>query len=306
MRRMTCLIKASVALTGIAVALLLTLTIATIIPNIVFIGSFRAELVGLLLLALGVWVVLAALYVLARRWMQTSLFSERQHTIREQQAAHQAFHRRFLQHLDHEIKNPLAVIRIGVLNLQQGSVSPESLERFQQQVARLQKLLEDLRFLTEIEDYLLEKEAVNLQDVLEDAIALTQQEKRQIDLHIQQIPWKLSSVLGDQDLLLVAFRNVIENALKFSVAPQRVEIRATDDGDKAIIEIADIGIGIPAVDLPNVFEDLYRGKNTHNVSGSGLGLTLVQRIMALHNGSVEIHSREGQGTVVRLRLPVAR
>jgi len=300
------LIAAFLALTFAALVLVLLLTVANVVPNYVFVGSFRAELIALVLLALAVWALLTVWAWLLRTWIRSARLSERKHTVREQQAAHQAFHRRFLQQLDHEIKNPLAVIRIGVLNLQQESPSPESLERLQQQVSRLQKLLEDLRYLTEIEDYPLEKEAVVLQDVLEDAISLTQQDGRRVDLHIQQIPWKLSPVLGDQDLLLVVFRNVLENALKFTSAPNRVEVRATEDGDKAIVEIADTGIGIPAADLPNVFEDLYRGKNAHSVSGSGLGLTLVQRIMTLHNGSVEIHSREGQGTVVRLRLPVVK
>ncbi|MBC7814403.1 MAG: hypothetical protein H7175_24820, partial [Burkholderiales bacterium] len=138
------LIAAFLALIFVALVLVLLLTVANVVPNYVFVGSFRAELIALVLLALALWALLTMLAWLLRTWIRSARLSERKHTVREQQAAHQAFHRRFLQQLDHEIKNPLAVIRIGVLNLQQESPSPESLERLQQQVSRLQKLLEDL------------------------------------------------------------------------------------------------------------------------------------------------------------------
>ncbi|MBO9361169.1 MAG: sensor histidine kinase [Thermoflexus sp.] len=104
---------------------------------------------------------------------------------------------------------------------------------------------------------------------------------------------------------MVVFRNLLDNALKFTRAGDRVEVRVMEDGEWAVVEVADTGPGIPAEELPHIFEELYRGSNARGIPGSGLGLALVQRIVALHGGEVTVRSREGQGTVVRVRLPLA-
>ena len=72
-----------------------------------------------------------------------------------------------------------------------------------------------------------------------------------------------------------------------------------------IVEVADNGIGIPSADVPHVFDELYRASNAARVSGSGMGLALVQRIVALHHGEVSLRSREGHGTVITVQLPLA-
>lgn len=265
------------------------------LPNYLFMGGFRADLTGLLFLNAVGWSLLVIGYGLFSVWFKRQINK----TSQQQQQNYQTAHRQFIQRLDHEIKNPLAVLRVGLSNLQE----TQSVERLGQQVQRLQKLLEDLRYLTEIETYQLDINPVNLQEVLEDAIELTRQEGRSIQLHIQEIPWTLSPIPADQDLLLVAFRNVLDNALKFTTPANKIEIRAVEDKDHVIVEIADTGMGIPDEDLPLIFEDLYRGKNARNIPGSGLGLTLVRRIMTLHKGSIDIRTKLGQGTVVRLTLP---
>jgi len=111
--------------------------------------------------------------------------------------------------------------------------------------------------------------------------------------------------VGRPGLLVVVFRNLLDNALKFTRAGDRVEVRVMEDGEWAVVEVADTGPGIPAEELPHIFEELYRGSNARGIPGSGLGLALVQRIVALHGGEVTVRSREGQGTVVRVRLPLA-
>jgi two-component system OmpR family sensor kinase len=108
--------------------------------------------------------------------------------------------------------------------------------------------------------------------------------------------------LGDRDLLVLAFRNLIDNALKYSAPGDRVEIRATDDGQWVTVEVADTGLGIPSDQLPRIFEELYRADNAHGISGSGLGLALVWSILKLHGGRIDVRSREAGGTVVRVRL----
>jgi two-component system OmpR family sensor kinase len=275
--------------------------------NYTFTGRYTVDLAALVSNG-GLLIGLIILLVLAgREWAARRVQSA--HT--EAQTAESAARRRFLRRLDHELKNPLQIIRLGVVNLrQQAALTPEqttSLDRVAQQTQRLQELVEDLRNLADIEERGLDRTAVRLQDVLSDAVDFAGGQGRTVALNLQQVPWPVSSVYGDPDLLLILFRNLIENALKFTDDGDRVEVRATDDGRSATVEVADTGSGIPPDDLPNIFEELYRGQNSRalNASGSGLGLALVKRIVDLHGGEIIPRSRVGQGTVMTVRLPLA-
>ncbi len=227
-----------------------------------------------------------------------------QHAAAEKEAAAR---RRFLRRLDHELKNPLAIMRLSIENLQSGEPSRDSVERLIEQTRRLSKLVEDLRRLADLDVGGLERDRVDLRSVLEEAIELTYDaaNPRRIQLSVQQIPWALSPVIGDRDLLAVAFRNLIDNAIKFTDVDSRIEIRAAENGAFAQVEIADAGRGIPPEDLPYIREELYRGQNAASVPGSGLGLPLVERIIGLHGGTLDVRSRVGMGTVFTVRLPLA-
>ena len=239
----------------------------------------------------------------SKRRFDRALVEERAAQIQERQ--------RFMRRLDHELKNPLTTIRLGIANLKENPTPGEemtgSLERISHQAQRLQTLVENLRRLAEIDENSLDRTQVNLREILEEAeelsLAAPERQGRTVNLSIQQVPWPLSTVWGDRDLLVVAFRNLIENALKFSSPEGRVEVRASEDGHNILVEIDDNGRGIQAEDLSHIFDELYRGENARDMPGSGLGLTLVRRIIELHGGSVDIHSRPDQGTMVRVHLP---
>jgi signal transduction histidine kinase len=119
------------------------------------------------------------------------------------------------------------------------------------------------------------------------------------------MPWPVSDVWGDRDLLVLVFRNLLDNALKFSAPEGQVEVRVTEDGRMAIIEVVDTGPGVPPEEIPHIFEELYRGENARGVPGSGLGLRLVERIVELHDGAVQVRSKPERGTVFTVRLPQA-
>lgn len=220
-------------------------------------------------------------------------------------------HRRFVHRLNHELKNPLTAIRAGLANLDPHGAadsSATSLANVQQQVERLARLVEELRKLADLETSQLEREPVDLATVVDEAVELARsmpgREDRRVQVHVQKVPWSLSPVQGDRDLLLLALYNLLDNALKFSPPEAAVEVRASEDGSRAAVEVADTGPGIPAEELPHVAEELYRGRGAQGVEGSGLGLALVDRIAALHGGELILRSREGQGTVATLRLPL--
>jgi two-component system OmpR family sensor kinase len=110
--------------------------------------------------------------------------------------------------------------------------------------------------------------------------------------------------MGDWDLLFLAAYNLLDNALKFTRPGDTVEVRASEAGAFVTTEVADTGPGIPAEELPRVWEELYRGRGARGIPGSGLGLSLVRAVVERHGGQVTMRSRAGQGTVVRIRLPV--
>ena len=219
--------------------------------------------------------------------------------------------RRFLQRLDHELKNPLTAIRAGLANLANGSASSaqqDALSSVEAQVLRLSRLTADLRKLAELEARSLERVPVDVAELLQEAVVLAQEqpeaEGRRLALTLPQAPWPVPDVLGDWDLLFLAAYNLLDNALKFTRPGDTVEVRAFEDGAFVAIEVADTGPGIPADEVPRVWDELYRGQGARGVPGSGLGLALVRAIVERHGGRVTLRSRVGQGTVVAVRLPV--
>ncbi len=219
--------------------------------------------------------------------------------------------RRFLQRLDHELKNPLTAIRVGLANLSgdpPSNARQEALASVETEVLRLSRLISDLRKLAELETRPLEQASVDVAELLEEAVAVAREqptvEGRQVSLVLPQVPWPVPMILGDRDLLFLALYNLLDNALKFTHAGDTVEVRAFDDGNAVVIEVADTGPGIPEDEIPRVWEELYRGRDARGVPGSGLGLALVRAVIERHGGRVKLRSRVDQGTVVTVRLPV--
>ena len=222
--------------------------------------------------------------------------------------------RSFIRRLDHELKNPLTGLRAALANLSE-SATPEEREKAsvnaRRDVERLQRLLADLRKVSDLDEIPLETLPVQVPELLEEIIeavgGLPVYHGRSLSLLIANVP-PLPPVIGDRDLLGLAFYNLIDNALKFSGPGNAVQVRAREDGRSVVVEVADGGPGLPAEDLPHIFEELYRGTNARGIPGSGLGLALAARIVNLHAGSLKVSSRQGerQGTVFSMILPAGR
>jgi two-component system OmpR family sensor kinase len=219
--------------------------------------------------------------------------------------------RRFLQRLDHELKNPLTAILAGLANVSMVESNAENqpaLNSVTSQVHRLRQLVGELRKLSDLEARELDREPVDMTDLLEEVFSLAEEqstaEKRELTLSIPHAPWPLPDVNGDRDLLFLAIYNPLDNALKFTQPDDTIELRAAEEDGAVAIEIADTGPGIPEEELSHVWEELYRGEGARGVPGSGLGLALVRAIVNRHGGQAIIRSRPNQGTQVTLRLPV--
>lgn len=272
-----------------------------LLPN--FLLSLRADL-GTMGVMVGMFLSLCLLIV----W-GIGVWLERQYLIeltdREEKFADE--HAQFLRRLDHELKNPLTAIQAGLANLTSGS-NGETLESVQAQTLRLSRLVSDLRKLADLETRPIERAPVDLTDLLAEAVSLVNEDpeagRRSFILNLPRAPWPLPEVMGDEDLLLLAMLNILDNAVKFSQPGATIEVRAFEDSNMVIVEIADTGAGIPDEELPFVWQELYRGQHARGIPGSGLGLTLVRAIADKHGGQVSIRSRVKTGTVVTLKVPV--
>ncbi len=214
---------------------------------------------------------------------------------------------RFLRRLDHEIKNPLMGIRTALDNLAETTEADEKLwirSAIYEQIDRLNRLISDLRKISEFDSRDIEQLPIDTSGLVRDAfnVALEHEQAPMRRLHID-IPETLPNISGDYDLLLLAVYNVMNNAIKYSNEGDEVCLCATNTDDKIKISITDTGVGIAAIDLPYVWDELYRADNVKGTSGSGIGLALVKRIIERHGGTVAITSQLGAGTEVAIILP---
>lgn len=181
------------------------------------------------------------------------------------------------------------------------------------QAARLSALVGELRKLSEMHSYPLQLEPVDLAELTADVATNVMARYttaggngRDIRLTFPTAPRQIPTIVADPDLLYLALHNIISNAAKFSTDQDRIEICATEQAGWVELEVADTGIGIPTDELGFVWEELARASNARGVSGSGLGLSMVRLIVERHGGNVALRSRPGQGTSVRVRLPLHR
>jgi two-component system OmpR family sensor kinase len=220
-------------------------------------------------------------------------------------------HRQFLRRLDHELKNPLTGLQATLTNLREAESDEEiqqGVENAAQAANRLGRILGDLRKLSELEYQMLEHRPVDIEQLVSEmvsaACSLPAHRGRNVKLLVSKVP-VLPPVLGDRDMLGLAFYNLIDNALKFTTQDDAIEVRIRDDGRLLFIEVADSGAGIPLQEQGRIFEDLYRGENASEIEGSGLGLPLARRIVTLHGGEIALRSdpAQGPGNVFIIRLP---
>jgi two-component system, OmpR family, sensor kinase len=219
---------------------------------------------------------------------------------------------RFLLRLDHELKNPLTAIRAGLANVQPAETANGTvgaLASVSAQTERIARLASDLRKLAELETQPIETAPVDVPDLLREVAEavgeISGARERSIRVAVPHAPWPLPLLDGDRDLLFIALQNLVANAIKFSGPGDAVEIRASEDGDALLVEVADTGAGIPPDETGQVWQELARGRAARALPGTGIGLALVRVVIARHGGWAGIRSRDGQGTVVSLRLPLS-
>lgn len=216
---------------------------------------------------------------------------------------------RFLQRLDHELKNPLTAMQIALANLEDTTdleARREIRAGMRGQILRLSHLISDLRKLASLGKSAIERIPVDVGELLAEVMLvfrdgdLATRRRFISDYNAAALP----SLVGDRDLLQLAIYNLMDNACKFTRDGDTITLRATVEDEQLIIAVSDTGRGIPAGDVAHVWEDLYRSPDVQGIPGSGVGLAMVKGIVEQHDGSVMIDSEFGQGTTVTLTLPI--
>jgi len=219
--------------------------------------------------------------------------------------------RRFLADVSHDLRTPLTVIKGNVsLIRKMRKNDEESLEGIEQEVDHMTRLVGDLLLLAQAESgrLPLDMQTVELDTVLlevfnqmktlaGDKVALTISEIDQVQL------------TGDRDRLKQMLINLMGNAVQYTPAGGSVTLALSKTELQAKLIISDTGPGIPAEDLPHLFERFYRGQSKHRpdqTSGYGLGLSIAYWIVRNHGGYIEVSSREGQGTTFCVWLPLTQ
>ena len=215
----------------------------------------------------------------------------------------------FVASASHDIRTPLSALQgqIDVLLTEPSldSNAKESLRRMQKEVRRLIRLANNLLLNAQLESKpkFIHRQ-VNLRGLLEEIVGELAALAQGLDLTL------LASddvvVSGDYDLLKQMIMNVVDNALKYTPKGGQVELALRQEDGWAVMEVSDSGMGIPQEHLPHVMEPFYRvnASKRSPEAGAGLGLAIVKQIVELHDGQIEIHSQEGIGTRVKVRLPI--
>jgi two-component system, OmpR family, sensor kinase len=235
---------------------------------------------------------------------------------REQARASEDRMRQFIADASHELRTPLTSIR-GFAELHRMGAATETAEvrrlmrRVEDEAARMGVLVEDLLLLARLDQQRpMEQTPVDLLDIARDVVhdARAVAPSRSISLNVRAVAPPV--VLGDESRLRQVVHNLMANAIAHTPADTPIAvILSTYDGDRAraVIEVADSGPGLTDEQAQRVFERFYRADTSRSraAGGTGLGLSIVAGIVSAHGGSVTVESREGDGAVFGVELPLA-
>jgi two-component system sensor histidine kinase SenX3 len=219
--------------------------------------------------------------------------------------------RDFVANVSHELKTPMGALGLlaeTLLTETEPTVAQRLAERIHTEAFRVSRIIDDLLDLSRIEsEESPPREPVLISLVIAEAAERVRAaaEQRRIKIAIEE-PNPPIAVLGDRRQLTSAVYNLLENAVKFSYEGSGIDISGRSEGDDALIEVRDRGVGIPARELDRIFERFYRVDHGRSraTGGTGLGLAIVRHVANNHHGSVQVESREGEGSVFILRLPL--
>ncbi len=220
----------------------------------------------------------------------------------------------FIANVSHELKNPLTKISS---QLEVSLLNERKIDDYKQTIASVLEDTQDLAAITEsllelnkisISDYQASFSILRIDEIMWESRSLTQKlnsaYKVIIDTQFMPDNEELLQIKGDEKLILTALKNLIENGCKFSTNKQaHVSLQIIEQMIE--VKIKNEGKGIPEADIPYIFQPFFRAENTAASKGYGIGLSLVERIVNLHQGSISVQSEQNGWTEFTVKFPVA-
>jgi PAS domain S-box-containing protein len=219
----------------------------------------------------------------------------------------------FLYHVTHELRTPLTNIRAYAETLSQGVIEDEQTIRecynvIMGETQRLNRLVEDILNVSQLEvgSARLDVGEVQLDKLMRSVVQDTQgaADAKNIDL-VLNLPAKVPQLRGDKERLAVVMTNLVGNAIKYTPAGGRVDVRCVAENGRVRVSVTDTGIGIKKEDQERIFDKFYRvdDEQVSAIPGTGLGLAIVKETVRLHGGAVFVESTPGQGSTFTVTLP---
>ena len=229
----------------------------------------------------------------------------------EQQAAEQ-MRRNFAINVSHELKTPVGAIQLLAESVEAGADDPEIVRSFsrklRKEAKRLSTLIQEIIEITRLQSdaAVMDAAAVRLGHVVDEAVEATATAAQARGINIAVDVRDDASVLGNEELLIMALHNLIDNAIQYSDAGKRIIVSCEVDGEVASVSVVDQGIGIAPGETDRIFERFYRvdPARSRETGGTGLGLSIVKHIALRHDGAVEVWSTPSVGSTFTLKLPV--
>lgn len=219
----------------------------------------------------------------------------------------------YVKMVSHDLKSPLASIQSLLETMLGGFAGPidekikEILQRVQKKIEFLHHYTKDLLDLSRIRaEKHLNIQKFPVKDVIDIAIEIAKPKKEEKDIQLNlEMPDNLQ-IEADKEQIAYVFLNLIANAFKYTLSGGNVRIKVSQDNGFFSAEIKDTGIGIPAEDMPRIFEEFFRASNVAKTTkGTGLGLSLVKYIIERHGGRISVESEQGKGTIFRFTIPIS-
>lgn len=222
------------------------------------------------------------------------------------------FKNNFISLFSHDLKTPIAKItaiveRVLTSKKDLDSETQEALKSIAKTNGDLARLISDILKVTKMESMAVEvrREVVDLNRLVEQATQRLQFQANEKGIKIILDLEPLFSMEGDANLLLEVIHNLVDNAIKYSHPNSQVIVRTAEEEGFVRVSVKDQGVGIPPDEIPRVTAKFYRGRSTADKSiGSGLGLYLARYFVELHEGRLDISSKEGEGTTISFSLPI--
>lgn len=230
-------------------------------------------------------------------------------TMVEQLRYNEYLHKDFSSNISHEFKTPLAIIKGYADLIEEGDLTDEELKNYAGYISReskrLSTLTANLLSLSSLDYDKIHgrKSCFCLDEQIRQAVlnmeAKWLEKDIEIDLDLNEVYFT-----GEEELLNQIWFNLLDNAIKFTEPGGRISITALKKDSSIVCQIADTGVGMSLETLKHIYEQFYRGDTAKRYEGTGLGLSLVQRIIQLHDGRIFAESKVGEGTKFTISLPI--